>query len=69
MRLTCPNNPEHKVFSVTAMVPEIWILNDAGDCEDAWADDVSAECDFKDAICQDCLVDNNLEVPVVLKEE
>ena len=50
MKLTCPNNPEHKVFSVTAMVPEIWILNEDGDCEDGLERE---DADCEDADCED----------------
>ena len=69
LKLTCPNNPEHKTFTVVAFVPETWILNEDGDCEDAWADGGNIEFEFKDAKCQDCLVEDNLDVSVVLKEE
>jgi len=70
MRLTCPNNSEHKTFTMTAMVPETWLLNEDGDCEDAWNDaDTAIDYDFKNALCQDCLVDDSLEVFVIIKEE
>ena len=70
MKLTCPNNPEHKTFTLKAYVPETWILNEDGDCEDAWADGGEPlRYDVEDAQCQDCLIDSKLEVSVVLKEE
>ena len=55
MKLTCPNNPEHKTFVMTAMVPETWILNEDGDCEHI--EDASGchiESDLNEARCNDC---------------
>jgi len=69
LKLTCPIDPEHKTFTVAVLVPETWILNEDGDCEDAWADGGNIEFEFKDAKCQDCLVEDSLDVSVVLKEE
>ena len=64
MKLTCPNNPEHKTFVLTAMVPETWLLNEDGDCEDAWTESGCAiDSDLSTARCQDC------DVIVALKEE
>ena len=64
MKLTCPNNPEHKTFVLTAMIPETWLLNEDGDCEDAWdSRDGCIESDLTTARCEECAA------PVVLKEE
>jgi len=64
MKLRCPNDPDHKEFVVTAMVPEIWLLNEDGDCEDAWANDrAETIADFTEARCQEC------SVLVVIEEE
>ena len=64
MKLTCPNNPEHKIFVLTVMVPETWVLDEDGDCEIIEdAKRCHIESDFNDARCEEC------DVPVVLKEE
>ena len=64
MKLTCPNNPEHKTFTLTAMVPETWLLNEDGDCEDAWTAQGSAiDSDLATARCEEC------DTLVALKEE
>jgi hypothetical protein len=64
MKLTCPNDTEHKVFVVTALVPETWILNEDGDCEDAFElRGGHIEYDFNDARCEEC------DATVVLEEE
>ncbi len=64
MKLTCPNDTEHKVFVLTALVPETWFLNEDGDCEYATeARGCHIESDLADAHCEEC------GVPVVLKEE
>jgi len=55
MKLRCPNNPEHKEFVMTAMVPETWILNEDGDCEHIEdASGCAIESDLTTARCQDC---------------
>ena len=64
MKLTCPNNPEHKTFLMTAMVPETWILNEDGDCEIIEeAAGCHIESDFNNARCEEC------DALVVVKEE
>ena len=64
MKLTCPNSPEHKVFVLTAMVPETWFLNEDGDCEyTTEASGCPIESDLADAHCEEC------GISVVLKEE
>jgi hypothetical protein len=55
MKLRCPNDSEHDVFVMTAMVPETWFLNEDGDCEHI--EDASGchiETDLSTARCQDC---------------
>ena len=53
--LRCPNNPNHDMFVMTVMVPEIWILNSDGDCEYSEEDERgSFESDLTNARCQDC---------------
>jgi len=52
--LRCPNNPEHKEFVMTAMVPETWILNEDGDCVHASFNDTGIESDLSTARCQAC---------------
>ena len=53
--LTCPNNPEHDTFVMTAFVPETWILNSDGDCEEIMENTVDAvDSDLTNARCQDC---------------
>ncbi len=55
MMLRCPNNPNHDMFVMTVMVPEIWTLNRDGDCEEAEEDERGAmESDLTTARCQDC---------------
>ena len=64
MKLVCPSNPEHKIFVLTAMVPETWILNEDGDCEDAWeANGCAIDSDLATARCQEC------DALAALKEE
>jgi len=53
--LTCPNNPEHDTFVMTAFVPETWILNSDGDCEEIMENtDEAVDSDLGNARCQDC---------------
>jgi hypothetical protein len=53
--LQCPNDPEHKEFVMTAMVPETWFLNEDGDCEDiAEEGSGDVETDLTSARCQAC---------------
>ena len=53
--LTCPNNPEHDTFVMTAMVPETWILNSDGDCEEIMeGSGCPIDSDLTNARCQDC---------------
>jgi hypothetical protein len=53
--LRCPNDPNHDTFVMAAMVPETWILNKDGDCEDAFEDERGCiETDLSTARCQDC---------------
>ena len=53
--LTCPNNPEHDTFVMIAMVPETWVLNSDGDCEEIMENTVdTVESDLTNARCQDC---------------
>ena len=55
--LRCPNNPKHDVFIMTAMVPETWILNKDGDCEEIMeCTGVSIESDLTHARCEECEV-------------
>jgi len=64
MKLRCPNDSEHDVFVMTAMVPETWFLNPDGDCEHI--EDASGchiETDLATARCQDC------DVLVVVEED
>ena len=63
MKLTCPNNPEHKTFHATAQIHEIWLLNEDGDCEDAWEGGPVTGPDLSEATCEEC------HAAVVLKEE
>ena len=64
MKLTCPNDAEHKLFVLTAMVPETWFLNEDGGCEHIEeASGCHIESDLADARCYDC------NVPAVHKEE
>ena len=52
--LQCPNNPEHKEFIMTAMVPETWVLNEDGDCEDIVEGSGNIQTDLTDARCRTC---------------
>ena len=53
--LTCPNNPEHDTFVMTAYVPETWILNSDGDCEEIMeGSGYPIDSDLTNARCQDC---------------
>ena len=53
--LNCPNDPEHKEFVLTAMVPETWFLNAHGDCEHIdTLFDAHVESDLTDARCREC---------------
>ena len=52
--LQCPNNPAHKEFIMTAMVPETWVLNEDGDCEDIVEGSGNIQTDLTDARCQTC---------------
>ena len=55
--LQCPNDPEHKEFVLTAMVPETWVLNEDGDCIDiSDATSSQTESDLTEARCQICSV-------------
>jgi hypothetical protein len=64
MKLTCPNNPEHKTFVMTVMVPETRLLNEDGDCEDAFeCQEIYIESDPSTARCEECCA------KVVLEEE
>jgi hypothetical protein len=64
MKIKCPNDPDHKTFVLTAMVPETWYLNEDGDCEHIEeASGCHIESDFNDARCQEC------DAAVVLIEE
>ena len=55
MKLRCPVDQEHKRFIAVAMVPEEWLLNEDGDCEDAWeASGCAIDCDVTRARCQEC---------------
>jgi hypothetical protein len=64
--LRCPNNPEHDVFVMTAMVPETWILNKDGDCEEIMeCTGVSVESELHNARCQDC----DAPVEIVYEED
>lgn len=64
MKLRCPNDPEHDVFVMTAMVPETWYLNPDGDCEHIEEQSGGhIETDLATARCQDC------SVLVVVEEE
>ncbi len=64
MKLTCSNNPEHKEFLMTAMVPETWLLDEDGDCEYAWeAAGCAIDSDLTTARCREC------DALVTLKEE
>ena len=65
--LTCPNNPEHNTFVMTAMVPETWILNSDGDCEEiiAGATEIDGDSDLINARCQDC----DAPVEIVYEED
>ena len=57
MKLRCPNDSDHKVFVMTAMVPETWFLNEDGDCEHIEeASGCHIETDLTTARCQDCSV-------------
>ena len=67
MRLTCPNNPEHKTFTMTVMSPETWYLNEDGDCE--IIEDVEERhmpvkhTPFDEARCAEC------DEPTVIEKE
>ena len=63
MKLTCPNNPEHKQFTACALISEVWLLDEDGDCDDTWGDQVHKGPDFSEAECHDC------GASVVVKEE
>ena len=64
MKPRCPNDPEHDVFVMTAMLPETWCLNPDGDCEVIEeASGCHIETDLATARCQDC------SVLVVVEEE
>ena len=54
--LRCPNDPEHKEFLMTVMVPETWLLDEDGDCYDARDDaqGLAIESDLATARCQEC---------------
>ena len=53
--LKCPNDPEHKDFVVTAMVPETWFLNEDGEkLAGTPQSGGHIESDFTDARCQEC---------------
>jgi len=55
MKLACPNDPDHKTFVLTAMVPETWFLNEDGDCEHIEeASGCHIESDLSEARCNDC---------------
>ena len=64
--LTCPNNPEHNTFVMTAMVPETWILNSDGDCEEIMeGSGCPIDSDLTNARCQDC----DAPVEIVYEED
>jgi hypothetical protein len=64
MKLVCPSNPEHKIFVLTAMVPETWILNEDGDCEHICeANGCAIDSDLATARCEEC------DALAALKEE
>ena len=54
--LNCPNDPDHKEFVMTAMVPETWVLNADGDCEhiEERSRHDHIETDLTEARCQTC---------------
>jgi len=63
MKLTCPNNPEHKRFIASALISEIWLLDEDGDCNDTWGEQVVSKPELDEAECLDC------GAPVILKKE
>ena len=54
--LTCPNDPEHKEFVMHVMVPETWILNEDGDCEEITEGDGGIESCLTNAYCNACSI-------------
>ncbi len=53
--LNCPNDPDHKDFVMTAMVPETWFVNEYGDCVHIETQSGGhIESDLTDARCREC---------------
>jgi|TARA_R110002073_G_scaffold11027_6_gene51106 hypothetical protein len=64
--LRCPNNSKHDTFVMTAYVPETWILNSDGDCEEIVENTVEdVDSDLINARCQDC----DAPVEIVYEED
>ena len=57
MKITCPNNADHKRFSVTAHVAQLWEVDEDGDFtkELKACTDVDHQPDEHDCyVCQEC---------------
>lgn len=55
MKITCPVNPEHKRFQLRVMVPELWTVNQAGDCMDDMEDEKGDyERQYDTCVCETC---------------
>ncbi len=53
--LRCPNDPEHDVFVMTAMVPETWYLDKDGDAQHIEEQSGGhIETDLTEARCSNC---------------
>ena len=64
--LRCPNNSKHDTFVMTAYVPETWILNSDGDCEEIMENTVEdVDSTLTNARCQEC----DAPVEIVYEED
>jgi len=61
MKLRCPNNPEHNRFSAIAHVAETWEVDEEGNVEDAWGDEVVSGPHFDTSVCMICGADTIVE--------
>lgn len=64
VRLTCPNNPEHKTFETVAHVMELWSVDEHGE----WAETltclavtVKPDFDGNQVTCHHCGADAKVE--------